>query len=97
MLDIQFLRIAVTVLSFVSFVGICWWVWRSDNQTRFDRLARVCVGLDSALPVLSASGLQQGRSVSSRNEGLAEETAFRTPIMPVSDGSMQGNTGGRHG
>ncbi len=45
-MDVNLMRVAVTVLSFASFTGIWWWAWRSSNQARFNELARVCVDLD---------------------------------------------------
>jgi cytochrome c oxidase cbb3-type subunit IV len=38
-LDITLMRIAITVLSFVIFIGICWWAWHPGNRTRFAEAA----------------------------------------------------------
>lgn len=45
-MDINLLRIVVTVLSFISFVGIWGWAWNRKNQARFSELSRVCIDLD---------------------------------------------------
>lgn len=45
-MDINALRMIVTVLSFLSFVGIWVWAWRASNRARFDELSRVCIDLD---------------------------------------------------
>lgn len=48
-LDINDLRIAVTVLSFVTFVGICWWALSGRRTAAFAEAARLA--LDDDLPV----------------------------------------------
>ena len=48
-LDINDLRIAVTVLSFVTFVGICWWALSGRRAAAFAEAARLA--LDDDLPV----------------------------------------------
>lgn len=40
-LDITLMRVAITVLSFVIFIGICWWAWHPGNRTRFAQAARL--------------------------------------------------------
>jgi cbb3-type cytochrome oxidase subunit 3 len=35
MVDVNFLRICVTVVSFIVFIGVCWWALRSGNRQRF--------------------------------------------------------------
>ena len=40
-MDINALRIAVTLLSFAVFAGIVAWAWSRRNQTRFDEAARL--------------------------------------------------------
>ena len=45
-MDVNGMRIVVTVLSFISFVVIWWWAWKSGNRPRFDELSRVCLALD---------------------------------------------------
>jgi len=38
-MDIAFLRIAVTVVSFACFVGICAWTWSKRNASAFEQAA----------------------------------------------------------
>jgi cytochrome c oxidase cbb3-type subunit IV len=40
-MDINFIRTAVTVLTFASFIGICWWAWRRRTQEEFDVAAQL--------------------------------------------------------
>ena len=40
-MDINILRIAVTVTGFVLFVGILVWTWRPAQKTRFDEAAQL--------------------------------------------------------
>jgi len=40
-MDINTLRIAVTVLSFIVFVGILIWVWRNRNTSDFKDAANL--------------------------------------------------------
>jgi cytochrome c oxidase cbb3-type subunit 4 len=37
--DINLLRSAATVLSFVAFLGIVWWAYSRHNRARFDEAA----------------------------------------------------------
>jgi len=48
-MDINDLRVIVTVLSFVAFVGICWWALSSKRKAAFDEAARL--PLDEDLPI----------------------------------------------
>jgi cytochrome c oxidase cbb3-type subunit 4 len=48
-LDINDLRVAVTLLSFVTFVGICWWALSGRRTAAFAEAARLA--LDDDLPV----------------------------------------------
>jgi cytochrome c oxidase cbb3-type subunit 4 len=61
-MDVNLMRVAVTVVSFLSFIGIWWWAWRSSNRSRFDELARVCVGLEE--PCHGASALRSAVLIS---------------------------------
>ncbi len=47
-MDVNELRIAVTVLSFVAFIGITVWAWSRRNAARFDEAAQ--------LPFVDADG-----------------------------------------
>lgn len=40
-MDINLVREAVTVVSFVSFLGIVAWAWSSANRGRFEEAARL--------------------------------------------------------
>jgi cytochrome c oxidase cbb3-type subunit 4 len=43
------LRSAVTVLAFVSFIGIVWWAYHRDSRSRFDEAAQLPFA-DDTLP-----------------------------------------------
>ena len=40
-MDLNDLRIAVTVVSMLTFVGIALWAWSHRNQARFDEAAEL--------------------------------------------------------
>jgi cytochrome c oxidase cbb3-type subunit 4 len=40
-MDVNDLRIGVTVLSFVAFIGIAVWAWSRKNAARFDEAAQL--------------------------------------------------------
>ena len=40
-MNLNDLRIAVTILSFVAFVGVVRWAWSQRNQSRFSEAARL--------------------------------------------------------
>lgn len=40
-MDINDLRVVVTVLSFAAFIGIWIWAWSKKNQARFDEAAQL--------------------------------------------------------
>jgi cytochrome c oxidase cbb3-type subunit 4 len=40
-MDVDALRIAVTLLSFVAFIGIWVWAWSRKNKSRFDEAANL--------------------------------------------------------
>jgi cytochrome c oxidase cbb3-type subunit 4 len=40
-MDINELRGAITAVTFATFVGICWWAYRSGNRDRFEQDARI--------------------------------------------------------
>lgn len=40
-MDVNDWRVIVTVLSFVSFIGIWVWAWSKKNQQRFEEAARL--------------------------------------------------------
>lgn len=45
-MDVTTLRIAATVVSLLTFVGIWAWAWRRANASRFDEAARLPFGQD---------------------------------------------------
>ena len=40
-MDVNELRIAVTMLSFFAFLGVVVWAWSRRNKTRFDEAANL--------------------------------------------------------
>jgi cytochrome c oxidase cbb3-type subunit IV len=40
-MDITTLRIAATLASFATFLGIAWWAYARANRGRFDEAARI--------------------------------------------------------
>ncbi len=40
-MSVNDLRVAITLLSFVVFIGIFAWAWSRRNQSRFDEAARL--------------------------------------------------------
>jgi cytochrome c oxidase cbb3-type subunit 4 len=55
-MDVNDLRVGVTVLSFVAFIGIAVWAWSRKNAARFDEAAQ--------LPFMD---VEQGESKGSRS------------------------------
>ena len=49
-MDVNDLRTAVTVLSFVVFAGIACWAWSGRNRGRFDEASRLPFVEDGAAP-----------------------------------------------
>ena len=47
-MDIQTLRISITVVAFILFVGIWLWAWSARHKARFDEAARI--PLEDELP-----------------------------------------------
>ena len=41
MMDVNDLRVAVTALSFLAFIGIVVWAWQRRNLARFDEAAQL--------------------------------------------------------
>ncbi len=52
-MDVNFVRICVTVLSFLIFLGICWLAWSKPNQKGFDEAARLPFDEDLPAPVVA--------------------------------------------
>jgi cytochrome c oxidase cbb3-type subunit IV len=40
-MDITVLRVAATLASFATFLGIVWWAYACDNRGGFDEAARI--------------------------------------------------------
>mgnify|MGYP000888477534 CR=1 FL=1 len=40
-MDVTTLRIAATLVSFATFLGIVWWAYSRRNRERFDEAARL--------------------------------------------------------
>ncbi|MDE2094850.1 MAG: CcoQ/FixQ family Cbb3-type cytochrome c oxidase assembly chaperone [Burkholderiales bacterium] len=80
-MDVNDLRIAVTLLSFVIFIGIVVWAWSRKNAARFDEAAQ--------LPFMDSDDADR----SSRAERRAAPKPARTPAggrpMCTSDGRSQ--------
>ncbi len=49
-MDVNTLRIAVTVVSFITFIGIAVWAWSSHNRERFDAAAQLALEDDLVQP-----------------------------------------------
>ena len=45
-MDINSLRVLVTVISFLLFVGIVLWAWSDSNRARFEEAARLPFAAD---------------------------------------------------
>ncbi len=45
-MDFTLLSSVVTVISFVTFVGIWYWAFSRDNKARFEQLARIALEVD---------------------------------------------------
>jgi cytochrome c oxidase cbb3-type subunit IV len=40
-MDVTTLRIAATLASFITFLGIVWWAYSRANRARFDEAGRI--------------------------------------------------------
>jgi len=49
-MSVNDLRIAITLLSFVAFIGVVAWAWSRRNQSRFDEAARLLFAGESGEP-----------------------------------------------
>ena len=49
-MSVNDLRVAVTLLSFVAFVGVFAWAWSRRNQSRFDEAARLPFAAETGEP-----------------------------------------------
>lgn len=55
-MDVNDLRAAVTVLSFVCFAGIVAWAWSRGNRARFDEAAQLPFEAEQAPPSTAKGG-----------------------------------------
>ncbi len=63
MLDVNTLRIAVTVLGFLCFLGICAWAYSRHARKGFDEAAMLPFSEEDDLPDSDADGqFKQGRN-----------------------------------
>ena len=49
-MDFTILSSAVTIISFVTFVGIWYWAFNRNNKARFEQLAHIALEGDEAAP-----------------------------------------------
>jgi cytochrome c oxidase cbb3-type subunit 4 len=59
-MDINDLRAAITVVSFLAFVGIVVWAYGAGRKRRFDRAARSVLEEDDTGPGRGESGRSRG-------------------------------------
>jgi cbb3-type cytochrome oxidase subunit 3 len=50
MQDLGILRGLITLLTLSTFLGICWWAYRSGNRARFEADGRLAFGDEEPLP-----------------------------------------------
>lgn len=49
-MDFTLLSSVVTIVSFVTFVGIWYWAFNRNNKARFEQLARIALEVDEPVP-----------------------------------------------
>lgn len=47
-MNLEWMRIVMTVAAFTTFIGIVWWAWQSSNRRNFEAAARSILGEDDA-------------------------------------------------
>jgi cytochrome c oxidase cbb3-type subunit 4 len=62
-IDLNLMRAGVTLLSFVAFIGIIWWVLARNSKADFDEAARLPFLDDAAAPAPSAGPLASPASL----------------------------------
>ena len=55
-MDINDLRVVVTVVSFIAFAGICWWAFSSKRSADFAQAARLALDDDLPTGITKKSG-----------------------------------------
>lgn len=48
--DFGLMRGLITLLTLVTFLGICWWAYSSENRTRFEEDGWLAFGDEEPLP-----------------------------------------------
>jgi len=48
--DLGLMRGLITLLTLLTFIGICWWAYRSGNRARFEEDGRLAFGDEEPLP-----------------------------------------------
>ena len=64
-MEIGELRGWITVITLLTFLGICWWAYRSGNRERFEQ--------DALLPFLDDPNALEGESAAQKPECVARE------------------------
>ena len=62
MLDLGLIRGLITLLTLTTFLGICWWAYRSDNRVRFEKDGWLAFDDEVPLPETADSDLQSVRA-----------------------------------
>lgn len=57
-MDINDIRAAITVASFVAFIGIVWWAYGARRKARFDRAARSVLEEDDHVRAAGPGGVK---------------------------------------
>ena len=60
-MTLEDIRIAVTVISFLVFLGLLIWAWSSRNRTRFDEAAHLPFAHDGGEPAGVHASLRSER------------------------------------
>ena len=59
-MDVNDIRAAITIISFLVFIGICVWAWSARRKSKFDEAARL--PLDDDRPESSSDNTTGGGS-----------------------------------
>lgn len=62
-MEMEWMRSAMTVIAFATFIGIVLWAWRADKQRDFDAAARSVLSEDDG------GRNEQGSSITTRGGG----------------------------
>ena len=72
--DMGILRGLITLLTFVTFIGICWWAYRPGNRDRFEEDGWLAFGND-----------EPRRPGTSEPEGATQSLEGSQPMSAVAD------------